>query len=95
MNEGVQLFADCGYYARRAVTYIENADATCKIEVAIAVNVFQHCAFGARCENWRGVENAARYGGLTTAHQLLRFWAWDWSAKLNCGHFSTIRSALR
>src|SRR5215467_8253753 len=64
-----ELLADRGEHSRRAMPGVETPDATGKIEVAIAINVFEDGAFGARGENGRGVGGAARNGGFAAGHK--------------------------
>jgi hypothetical protein len=68
VDESVELLADGGDHARRAMSGILHADTAGEIEEAIAVHVFQDGAFGARRENRRGVSYAARHSGLSAAH---------------------------
>jgi hypothetical protein len=73
------------------MAYILHADAAGEIEKAIAVHIFQDCAFSPRRKDRRGVTDAARHSGLTAAHQFLRFRARYRSSQLDRGHVSTIR----
>ena len=95
MHERVELFSDGFDNARRAVAHIHHTDAAGKIEKPVSVYVFNGGAFGARCENLRGVRHSARDGSLPPLHPFLRFGAGYRCAQLNCGHVSTIRSAVR
>jgi hypothetical protein len=56
-------------YAGRAVANVEAADAAGEIEIAIAVDVFDGGAVGARGEDGRGVRRTARNGGFAAGHQ--------------------------
>jgi hypothetical protein len=47
------------------------ADASGKIEEAVAVHVFDHRTFGASRKNLRGMRDAARNSSVATAHQFL------------------------
>src|SRR2546423_2404127 len=64
-----ELLAQGGYYTGRAMADIEAADSSREIDVAVAVDVFDHGSFSARGENWVGVVRGAGYGGFTTSHQ--------------------------
>jgi len=55
-----KLLADGGEHARRAMADVEAADAAGKIEIAVAVDVLDGSAIGARGEHRRGVRSAAR-----------------------------------
>ena len=55
MQVFLELLADRGEHARRAMANIEAANAASEIEIAIAVDVLDDGAFGARGENRRGV----------------------------------------
>src|SRR5213082_1663327 len=81
-----QLLADPGGHARRAVADIEAADAAGKIEIAIAIDVFDDSGFGARGENGIGVGRAARDRGFAAGHQSAGLGAGDFGAKLDGFH---------
>src|SRR5437667_12451560 len=55
MQVFLELLTDRGEHARRAMANIEAADAASEIEIAVAVDVLDEGAFGARAENRRGV----------------------------------------
>jgi hypothetical protein len=55
VHERVELFSDSVHNGRRAVAHIHHTDAAGKIEKAVSVDIFKRGAFGARCENPRGV----------------------------------------
>src|SRR6266481_4767635 len=82
----LELFADGGEDAGRAVADVEAADATGEIEIAIAVDVLDGGAFGARGENWRGVRRAAWNGGFAAGHQGAGLGAGYFGANLNGIH---------
>jgi hypothetical protein len=68
MQEAVELGAQSSDDARSAMANVEAADAAGKIEKAIAIDVLEKGAFGARGENGRGVIDAARDGRGAAAH---------------------------
>src|SRR5262249_3393330 len=72
----------------RAMANIEATDATGKIEVAIAVDVFDSGAIRAGCKDRRGICRAARDGGLASGHERARLWPGNFRAKLDCFHWS-------
>src|SRR5205807_5005054 len=86
MEEFVELLADCGGYTRRTMASVEAADAAGKIEIAIAVEVFDDRAFSARSENGRGVGGAAGNGGFAAGHERAGFGAGDFGADLDGFH---------
>src|SRR5205807_6439552 len=59
-----ELLAEGGNDAGRTVAGVEAADAAGKVDVAIAIHVFDDGSFSARGENGRGVGRAARDGGF-------------------------------
>src|SRR5690349_761604 len=65
---------------------VEAADAAGKIEIAIAVHVFDDGSCGTGSEDGRGVRRAARDGGFAAGHQRAGSWARDFGAKLNGFH---------
>ena len=82
----LELLADRGDDARRTVAGVEAPDAAGKIEIAIAVHVFEDRAFSARSEDGRGIGGAARDGGFAAGHESAGFRAGDFGAKLNGFH---------
>src|SRR5260370_6753630 len=89
----LELLADGGEDARRAVADVEAADSASEIEIAIAVDVFDDSAVGGSGENGRGVRRAARNGGFAAGHQGARLWSRDFGA--NLGGFYQRLSVLR
>jgi hypothetical protein len=63
----LELFAYRGRHPRRAMADIQAADASCKIEISVSVDVFDDRAFGARRENRRGIRWAT-WNCCFTAH---------------------------
>src|SRR6266567_6172067 len=84
----LDLFADGRKHARSAVADVEAADAAGEIEIAIAVDILDGGAFGARGENRRGIRRTARNRGFAARHQWAGLGARYFRAKLNCFHFS-------
>ena len=82
----LELLADGGEHAVRAVADVEAADAAGKIEISIAVDVLDGGAFGASGENRRGVRRAAGNGGFAARHQCAGFGSRYFRANLNCRH---------
>jgi hypothetical protein len=62
------LFAQRGYYSRGAVPNIEAADTTRKVEIAIAIDIFQSGAFRRSHENRGVVVGSARNRGFSSFH---------------------------
>src|SRR6266851_5155342 len=82
----LELRADGGEYARRAMADVEATDAPGEIEIAIAVDVLDGGAFGARGEDGRGVRRAAGNGGFAAGHQGAGLGARYFGANLNGVH---------
>src|SRR6266581_1323602 len=76
------------FSARATVADVEAADAAGEIEIAIAVNILDGGAFGARGENRRGIRRTARNRGFAARYQCAGLGARYFRAKLNCFHFS-------
>src|SRR5258708_12931849 len=72
-----------GDYTRRAVADVEAANSAGKIEVAIAGDVIDSGAFGARGEDGSSVRGAAGNGGFSAGHQGARFWNGNFTADLD------------
>src|SRR5436309_14671350 len=82
----LDLLADRGEHAGRAMANIEAADAAGKIEIPIAVDVLDGGAFGASGENRRGVRRAAVNGRFSARDQCAGFGSRYLRANLNCRH---------
>jgi len=78
----LELFRGGGEDAGRVVADVEAADTTGEIEIAIAVDVFDGGAVGARGENWRGVRRAAGNGGFRGAPSRRESWARVFSVRI-------------
>jgi len=76
----------------RAMADIVAADAAGKVDEAIAVDVLNHGAFGARGKNGSGVVDAARDGFTTALHQGTRFGSGNCGTQLDSSHFNTFLS---
>src|SRR4029077_3339143 len=83
----LELIADRGKHAGRAVANIEAADAASEIEIAIGGDVFDNGAVGVGGENRGGVRRAARNGGFAARHKCARLWTGYFGANLNGRHF--------
>ena len=90
-----ELLADRGDDARRAMADIEAADASGEIDIAIAVDVFDHRAVRARCENGRGVGGSARDGRFAARHKRTRPRPRNFRSNLNVVIFSSYWAAWR
>src|SRR5258705_3487452 len=75
-----------GDYTRRAVADVEAANSAGEIEVAIAVDVIDSGAFGARGEDGSSVRGAAGNGGFAAGHQSARGLTGNFSANLDRLH---------
>src|SRR5260370_35441041 len=84
----LELLADGGEDARRAVADVEAADSASEIEIAIAVDVFDDSAVGGSGENGRGVRRAARKGGFAPGPPGAALWAREFVASLDGFHQS-------
>src|SRR5260221_5762476 len=91
----LELLAQCRYYARRAVTDVETANPACKIEIAIAVDVFERRALRRSHENGSAIVWPARNRGFAPGHQGPRARSGNFCANLNCRHFSTTQLESR
>ena len=90
-----ELCLNRGDHARRTVADIQAADAAGKIEIAVAVYVFDGDTVGACSKNRRGIGGTARNGSLAARHQRSRLRPGNFCFNLNCRHFSTTQSASR
>src|SRR6202044_863187 len=68
VNELIELWTNGGDDARSAMSDIQNTYAAREIEKAIAIDVFEHDAFGSSRKNWSGMRHAARNRGFPAAH---------------------------
>jgi hypothetical protein len=68
----VNLSADGGYDARRAVADIGATDSAGEINVTVSIHILDDRSFRPRGEDWSGVENTARNRGIAPAHQFQR-----------------------
>ncbi len=82
-----KLFADRGNDARRAMADIEAADSSRKIDITVAIDVFDGSAIRTRCENGRGVGGPAGDGGLAAGHESARPRPGNFRSNLNRSHF--------
>src|SRR5271165_3606122 len=69
------------------MTDVEAANSAGEVDVAIAVDVFDRCAIGARGENGRGVGRTAWDRRFATRHQRARTRTWNFRSNLNRSHF--------
>ena len=82
-----ELRLNRGDDTRRAVANVEAADAAGKIDVPVAVDVFDGGAIGACRENGRGVGGPARDGSFAARHQRARTRPGNFRSNLNRSHF--------
>src|SRR5271170_7250359 len=66
---------------------IEATDAAGKIDIPVAVDVFDGCTIRTRRENWDGVGGTARDGCFAARHERARTRTWDFCSNLNRSHF--------
>src|ERR1700722_3985345 len=71
-----------------AMANVEATDATGKIEVAVAVNVFEPGVFGLGNIDWRTVRKAAGHGFGAALGKDAGFWARDCGVDSNRAHFN-------
>ena len=95
VQKAIKLGENSGNDAGGAIADVQAADATGKIEKAIAIHVFEERALSPRDKYRRGVIDAPRNGGGATAHQLLGTRTGNGGAQFDYGHVSTIQSAVR
>src|SRR3984885_4428603 len=95
VKETIELRTDGGDNSIRAMTDIGTPNPARKVNKAIAVHVFDDSALRPSRKHGRRVIDAAWHGLRAATHQFLRLRSGYGSAELNCGHFSTIRSAVR
>jgi hypothetical protein len=89
MQESIELVFDrCDDFVA-AMTDVEASDATGKIEIAVAVDIFQPSIFRLGNVNRRTVRKAARDGSGAALGKGLRLWAGNWCAELNSRHCSS------
>src|SRR6266478_2126297 len=86
MQMPLELFADGGEHARRAMADVEASNAASEIKIAIAVDVLDGGAVRAGGENWSGIRRAAWNGGFAAGHQGAGLGAWYFGANLNGVH---------
>jgi hypothetical protein len=86
----LELLGDGGGHARRTVTDIQATDAAGKVDVAIAIHVFNDGSFSARGEYGRGAVRAAGDGGFAAGHQGPRLWSRNFRAELNGFHNTSL-----
>src|SRR5258708_27365697 len=91
----LELCADRREQARRAMADVEATDAAGEIEIAVAVNVLDGGALGARGENGRGIRRAAWNSSFAARHQSAGLGSGDFGAKLDCFHQRFSVSAQR
>src|SRR5208337_189982 len=86
VQEFVELAADGIDYSFLSMTSVGTANAAGKIDVAVAVDVFEPCIFGFGYIDGRTVRETAGYGLRAALGERSGFWTGNLRAYLNCGH---------
>ena len=91
VQEAVELIFHCINDFVAAMADIEAADTSSKVEVAIAVDIFEPGPFGLGNINRRAMRKPARHGLRAALRQGLRLRARNYSAELNSRHLVSRR----
>ena len=94
VQEAVELVLHGFNNSFLAMADVQTADASGKVEVAVAVHVLEPGVFGLGNVDGRAVRKAAGHGFGAALGKGLGFRPWDGGAKLNCGHLSSQFSVL-
>jgi len=86
VQEAVKLVFDRADNFVAAMAHVEAADTPRKVEIAVAVDIFEPGIFGLGDINRRAVRKPARHRFRAALRQSLRFRSRNCSAKLNSGH---------
>src|SRR5208282_1981455 len=92
MQEAIKLAAHSLDHGGSAVSCVEAANTSGKVDHAVAIDVLDDSTFGFVYEDRRGMERSLHNGRVAPLHQRLRARPWNGSAKLNGGHRRVLSS---